>query len=368
MARAFSYATFKGIRFELMRHEDEFRRKIIRHALPHSSEALYENNGTEEDGFVIQGFLCGPDASFSADLLRKKLREDRSGTLVHPLLGLRHVLCRAYSTGEDFTAAGRISLKLEFTEIPAEAESLLIKATESLRKGQDWIESSVIRPFTDSLELIRMPSFVLASAVQTVTNLHDFLRSENGAGVFASEATEGLKQVQRLREEAFTLLSTPAELAKSMIRAVTGLASVSSSFAIFSRMKQPGASELHSRSRAERAVAANQRAFVILTGLSALMAAAEQSLTEEERAQALRLCGEIPEHPADDRSFSAVSELRRQLEEREALAIPEFSQELPSLVLLHRAGLSDRDEEAFLRRNRLRSPFRLKGRFYVPSA
>lgn len=363
MARILRYASFKGIRFETLNHTDEFKRNVIRHPVALASEAFFEDNGIEDEGFKVEGLLCGPDASWSADLLRKKLKEDKTGRLIHPVLGLKMVLCRGFSIKESFANSGQINLTLDFIEIRDTKQDMLANIADSIDKGRAWIDQNIIGPFTEALEIARMPSYVLSSSVQILTDLNSFFRSENGLGIFGSELSEAGKALGSLEYEALRLLESPADLARSIVEGIRNFPRQESAFNLFFRLERPRADQ--AEGMAEHAEIKNKTTLSTLVGLASVLALSDAVLSDSSRKKALMICEKILEEPGDEKTFLAASELRNEIERRPRGKTVVISEPLPSLVLLYQLGLSPDQEESFCKRYEIRDPFRIKGCFYA---
>ena len=373
MARSFKYASFKGIRFEVERHEDTFKRNIIKHPIALENEALYENNGVEDEGITIEGFLSGPDATYSVDLLRKKLSDDKTGRLIHPYYGMITVICKGYSIKESFSETGKVNLKLSFIRIAKSnnEKDWIDKVSDVFAATEDWIEDHVTGPFAEALEILRMPSYMVGSAVQTISNINSFIHSINGVGVFADEIGTVGNSANDLEKEITRGLISSKSLGKSIVSGIRNFPRLESSFNLYDKIERPSLVHSATESTAQKEIK-NQRAFSDLVASSAVIRvldAIEENPNRNYEAIRERCLGAIKkltEDPSNDKQFIASYQLKKILESsilRKKKVLLNISQ--PSLVLAYDHYYDLDAEELILESNKIINPLMISRGIYV---
>ena len=368
MARMIKYASFKGIRFEVERHEEKFARSIVKHPIALEIEAQYEDNGIEDEGFEVSGFVAGPDASFTVDLLRKKLRESKVGQLVHPYYGMLSVVCKAYSINESFRQSGKVNLKFTFIEVKESSKDLIKKVSDKIGEAEKWLDDNVYGPFTEALEIVRMPSFVVASAVQMLTNINNFISSVNGLGVIGSELETIGGLSNNLEDEALNLLKTPDIMARSIVAGIRSFPRLETAFSFFDRIERP---PLGGEKSTELVELRNKRAFSDLAAYAAII-----KLKEEMEARpsgdysaslenAKLLIDTLTSDPSSDKLFLSSYELKSLIDFGHVKSKIKIESSKPSLVIAYEYYESLDGEALFLGQNQIKDPMNVKAGSYV---
>lgn len=373
MARALKYASFKGVRFEVERHEDAFKRNIIKHPIALENEALYENNGVEDEGLTIDGFLAGPDASYSVDLLRKKLIENKVGRLIHPYYGMIDVLCKGYSIKESLKEMGKVNLKLSFVEISSgkNKDGLIENASNRLKITQEWIDHNVIDPFVDALEFIRVPSYVLGSSVQIISNINSFIHSNNGLGIFGDELATIGDSTNDLQGEFDRSLNSLSSLAHSIVNGIRKFPRLETAFNLYDRIERPSLVGQSPKS-AEYLAIENQRAFSDLIGYAVLIRTLDEIENNPNKnyetpiKRSLEIIKKHSEDPSNDRNFTTCylfkKIIRHSIKRKKKVFLDTWQ---PSLVLAYDHYQSLDAEENLLEANQIYNPLHMAGAIYV---
>lgn len=372
MVRALNYASFRGIKFELETHEDIYKRKIIRHPVALADEEKYEDLGPDEDGFTVRGFLAGDTATYSVDLLRRKLKEDKSGRLIHPYYGIINVRCRECIISENFRFSGKVGLKFNFIEVKGD-DDLISAVAGAIAGVQDFIADKVTGPFTDALDLVRMPGYVVASAADIVGNIDAFVRSENGVGVIIDEINSITGSVRSIEGSIQSLINAPKKFAEDLIQAVRAFSRTEPANTLARSLPRPVGTSIGQVNRTlDQIERDNTRAFSDLVQFAAVGRAIDQAReqgpgSDQARRQGLEICEKLTEDPSSDELFSEAYRLRSVLESLPGKGSKQLyiKEPVPSLVLAYEY-LSDisRDQE-ITEANGLMNPLEISGEIYV---
>lgn len=373
MVRALNYASFRGIKFDLENHEDVYKRKIIRHPVALANEEKYEDLGPDEDGFIVRGFLAGDTASFSADLLRRKLKDNKPGRLIHPYYGIINVRCRECTISENFRFSGRIGLKFNFIEVKGE-DDFISSVADAVGGVQDFIADNITGPFSEALDLIRMPGYIVASAADIVGNIDKFIRSENGIGVLLDEFSGVAGSVESIQNSMRSLTDAPVKYAEAVIESVLNFSRVEPAFALAEALlRPPDVSAIDKPLRTlDQVEKSNTRAFSDLVSFAAIARAIKEIKSKGQGArhsipESLMLCKKLTEDPTSDRLFTEAYRLRvviESLADSSARKI-KIVEPVPSLVAAYEILGDINRETELLVTNIIQNPLEVSGEIYA---
>ena len=109
--------SFRFARFHIQSHEAEAAgRRAHVHEYPGRDEPYAEDLGRRARGFEVEAYVVGPDYMLDRDALLAACDAAGPGTLVHPYLGTRRVLCIGCKVSESTRQGGMSRFSLTFAE------------------------------------------------------------------------------------------------------------------------------------------------------------------------------------------------------------------------------------------------------------
>lgn len=381
-------ASFRGVAFGVVEHENSGGRRLARFEFPYRDEPFVQDLGRKAHGFSVSAFVVGDDYMAARDRLLDALEAEGPGRLVHPWLGERTVRVDSYSLSESAAAGGMAVFRLAFVEAGAALYPSASDDTAAVvSKSADDTAAAAQAALDASLTLAAQPSFVTASAASAVQSLVSTVSSARSA---VGDAAAWARRISTLSAlDATDLAALAADGAVSatldMLFSDCGAgvdpldADASGAFtstrcaemlAIARAVSLPAAPTIATAARATDY--ANRLALADFTRVSAVAEACRSSATatisSAAEANSLRrsLCSAIDtaQATAGDASYAALTALRasvvRDLAARAKAAPAAVSftprASLPVLALAHDVHQGAGRPDELLARNAIRHP------------
>jgi len=109
-------ASFRGVEFEIESGAKESGRRHVVHEYPKRNEPFTEDLGRRARHYPVTGYIVGPDYDRDAKRLLEACEKDGAGTLVHPTLGERRVICDVVGMVESKDQGGMAIFDMQFVE------------------------------------------------------------------------------------------------------------------------------------------------------------------------------------------------------------------------------------------------------------
>lgn len=220
--------SWRGVPFLFVEHEQEGGRRGELHEFPDRDEPWFEDLGAKAVRIRFDAVVLGAGYMAQRDALQAACDAGGPGTLIHPTLGMRTLVCETYSFRESSEEGGCAFFSFEFAEagsiLPAEAApdtADLVAATAS--------EARAAAPsvFAGSFSIDNLPAWVEDEGVALINRLTS---SAVTAGLFLGGTGSALRAFEAglsiLPNGARALLRAPLALADAiagLVAAVAGL-------------------------------------------------------------------------------------------------------------------------------------------------
>lgn len=109
-------ATFKGIEFRVAGHESEFGRRTVTNEYAYRDTPYTEDMGRKARRYEIAAYLIDTDYTVTRDSIIDAVEAGGVGTLIHPYLGTKQVVCENLRVRETREEGGFVSLSFTFVE------------------------------------------------------------------------------------------------------------------------------------------------------------------------------------------------------------------------------------------------------------
>lgn len=222
-------ASFRGVAFEVDRHDHGFGRRTDVHEYALRATPWVEDLGRAAREYSLDAYLIGPDYDLARTQLITALEAPGPATLIHPWLGPLTVSCTTSNLSETIRRGGEASFRLDFIEAgentaPDAGDDTQALAIDAASAAGDQAAQGMASGFSTAGQ----PGFVLDAAIGRVTQAADALEAVTAPIRGATErAGAFLRRTERLRDRVLALAQRPADLAfeiLSLVRDVAGLA------------------------------------------------------------------------------------------------------------------------------------------------
>lgn len=162
-------ASYKGVSFPVPDSEVSGGRNNIQHLYPDKAKHYMEDNGGKPTTFRIEILYFGLNAKDQFLALQAVLEAPGPGTLLHPWLGAKFVVCDEYSAHHTQNDSGVLAISLTFTETGAPSLPSLSVGIGSVVSG---LTASALKSMFSTFELkYSIPStFLNANRIADIAN------------------------------------------------------------------------------------------------------------------------------------------------------------------------------------------------------
>lgn len=225
LAKKFQTGSFRGAKFSVDTVDADLGRRVVTHEYPQRDTPNTEDLGRKKREFTIEAYVVGANYEAARDALISACETPGRGTLIHPYLGNKTVVCTGCRVREGRTEMGIAYFSLTFVEagVAAFPTAATDRSTSVFNAATSAI-GSASTDFSNKFSIASAPSFALNSATEKVSQFAD-LMSEQSAKVQAK--TEALANftygVRNLKANVADLVATPGRLAAQMQGAIADL-------------------------------------------------------------------------------------------------------------------------------------------------
>lgn len=229
MAIRLEKASFNGAPFLWRSGSTEEGQKVAIHEYPNVSRRYAENVGELPPTFSMIGIIHGTGSEYKQrrDALRKALRENIDGILVHPLYG--SVKCRAmpFSINEDSASLGECVFSMTFKA----ADSPTFPTTTGnkftiLNNAVDTALSAIKDNIGGVFSLATGAASVVRDANESVSNISSGMLE--AVGTITQPLDEFQQELRTFQDNIGVLIVTPDLLAASVVGLITSFQSLGS--------------------------------------------------------------------------------------------------------------------------------------------
>ncbi len=170
-------ASFRGIPFHVQESGNELAgRRVAVHEYPGRDVPYVEDLGARKKAFTIKGYLLGDDCIEQRDRLVAACNEAGPGTLEHPTLGSRSVLCTKCSIGERTTEGRMCRLSLGFEDAGTNTYPTTAPDTQAqVQEKAAMFEDQAGDVFMGEYDLSGLPSWALESVQEVMGGLFAYV-------------------------------------------------------------------------------------------------------------------------------------------------------------------------------------------------
>lgn len=384
-------ASFKGIEFFVEDHDAEVGRRLSINEYPFRDEPYTEDLGRSARRYNVNGYVIGDNYITQRNLILDAVEAGGAGTLVHPYLGSKNVICESARLRETQSEGGFAIISMVFVEAgkkqfpnssPVSVDLVEIKSNTLI----DTIKTN----FVNGMTVVGVSEWIRDSYSGTlgdVANVLETIRSNGGINNQSStdlvnQAAEWVADVVDLKNAPDSLILDLEGTADKIISTFRGIFDLSSSndkainnlqeFSSFSPETINGTS---AQANIANTNSATSQSFVrtvsIAVEANALVSKDFTSYEQavNERKSILERIDDLAGETTDDDVYDSLRDLRAEI----AQAVPGNSNELPrisnvslkdslpSLVLAYDI-YEDLDKETdIINRNNVRHPGFLPG-------
>lgn len=379
-------ASFKGLEFRVAGHESEFGRRLVANEYAYRDEPYTEDLGRKARRYEVAAYIVDTDYTAQRDALIEAAESGGVGTLIHPYLGTKQVMCAGLRVRETQEEGGYVALSFSFVEagrriFPDSAEvpsDLVITSADSLI---NFARAN----FVEGMTVVGVPEWVREEFGDTLGMAADiFSTIRTNGGINKQSTTELINQaavwvadVAGLENPAISILTDTASAADRIISVTKGIfdlaPSASEAAKNLIRFSDFTPASLGGESITGKIAAANQAASQIFIRTVSLANEAKALVSQDfesfndaiagRESMIVRIDALMDVTPDDD-VYGAARTLRADVAKAvpgENESLPRIStyqlkQSLPSLVAAYDLyGNVDREQD-IINRNNIRHP------------
>lgn len=227
--------SFRGVAFEIESHSHDAGRRGQLHEYPLRDEPWFEDLGRKSREFSIEVFIVGDLYNLQRDALLAACEASGAGTLVHPYLGSRQVVCTGCRVSERIDEGRMCRFSLTFVEAGAQQFPAGLADFASKVDGLgSLVEAASIADFTQAYATGGLPGFVFdsveASALSFAGKMFGFSNDSTFRSLlssFTDDAPNLVRQPQSLATRTVELLQQSRSTSVSGARDVKGATTAS---------------------------------------------------------------------------------------------------------------------------------------------
>ena len=209
--------SFRGVSFQIDSHSFSGGRRGELHEYPQRDTPYFEDLGRKTREFTIDAFIVGDTYNATRDALISACEAAGAGTLVHPYLGTKQVVCQTFTVSERIDEGRMCRVSMVLTEaganlFPSGGTDIAFQVAGL----SSLANTSNLADFVSSYRSAGLPGFVFDS-VKSVT--------ENFATLIGglSSDVDFLEDLATFGRDLSTLTRAPAEFGQRVIDLITGL-------------------------------------------------------------------------------------------------------------------------------------------------
>lgn len=213
-------ASFRGIQFHVEEAAEsvDWHYQTSEYITNHPPSTVRYSRAPNE--FLICGVLLGHGALLTRDLLTVACDNPKPGKLIHPLYGIKDVICVSRCMQTFGTSINAFRFTLQFREAEdrdkkSYISSLINKAAE-IRANLD----ALAMKFVAAMAVILESAYLVDQAAQMLVLIDGFMRSNNGLGVIPAAIGSSVDKGEGLIESAKSLIRSPRDLFHNVLRSV----------------------------------------------------------------------------------------------------------------------------------------------------
>lgn len=204
-------ASYKGIQFHIEEARDEISWNHQTNEYITGEDASTVRFSAAARSFQVSGFLLGRDANLTKDLLVGATDSKEPGNLIHPLYGIKNVVC----VSRKFTTLGvsAFRFQMDFKEAADTGDKGIL---DDVASELDRVNAAIIQnglKFYSYMGKILEASYLLNEAAKTLEKLDSFVESANGLAIIPRSLGSILGSADRV----VALIKKPQRLYQMMV-------------------------------------------------------------------------------------------------------------------------------------------------------
>lgn len=191
--------SFRGASFQVESHSAGGGRRGQLHEYPQRDTPWFEDLGRKTREFSVEAFIIGDNYHLARAALQAACETEGAGTLVHPYLGSKQVVCTAYSLSERIDEGRLCRFSMTFAE--AGTQQFPLMGTDfgfQINSLAGLSEVSMLEDFVRGYTTQGMPGFVFGSTEALAGNLASILSGFGAGGDFGDAITSYLADITGL--------------------------------------------------------------------------------------------------------------------------------------------------------------------------
>jgi prophage DNA circulation protein len=210
-------ASFRNVNFYVTQHEATGGRRTATHEFPNNDESYTQDMGLTTRQYTVDAYVIGDNYFAQRNKLLDALESGGAGSLVHPYLGSRNVMCSEYRLRES-VAEGRIA---RFTISFINAGEIIypeevVDSSASILDAREAALLAINNWFLATYQIARKPWAVVQNARDTigvgVTAVNDAKKLVQTVPEFKAAVGDAIDDVVNLSRDATELAITTTQL------------------------------------------------------------------------------------------------------------------------------------------------------------
>lgn len=345
LAKKYRTASFRGVEFKMDATDTEVGRRVVTHEYPLRDTPYSKDLGRKKQEFSIDGYVLGENYESQRDALIVAVETAGEGTLVHPYLGTKQVVCTGCRIRESKNELGIAYFSFTFAESgKPQFPTTSINPKSKIKGTVEDLQGISSEAFNKVYSVADAPSFVSDSAETGIGGFTDVVEGEaSKVNTVSSKLADYTYQIRQMKAQVSDIAQSPDKVSSNFTRSLNSLLALApgggagmkralqGTLSYGNNVTQNGDTEnrLKEYLNAKAMRDLNKQLVVGLLSQEAserTYASFEDAV--EERTEILTLIDEILDETNDDDVFRGFQKLRAEVVQ----AVPASDKDLPRIV------------------------------------
>lgn len=237
-------ASFKGVSFYVRDHSHDGGRRLDKNEYPRSDNYFVDDLGASIPVYNINAYVIGANYITARNNLLTAIEQGGAGSLIHPYLGTKTVICETWSLRESQDEGGFAVFNLAFAPqgqkiFPANSFSPF----DLINNSANQLINFAVNAFTNGIIINNTPDYVIGSFINSIGGAGDiFTNIQNNGGInnqstlaLINKAALWVADLNDINNPSITLLKNVAGIASRFVNLFAGMVDLSPSTAIASK-------------------------------------------------------------------------------------------------------------------------------------
>lgn len=209
--------SFRGVPFQVEAHGHSGGRRGQLHEYPQRDTPYFEDLGRKTREFSIDVFILGDNYTATRDAMLAACESEGNGTLVHPYLGSKQVICTNFALSERIDEGRVCRFTLTFIEAGAKQFPAGVSDLAGKIDGLAGLaELAAVRDFLGRYTAAGLPGFVFDSVEAVAGRLIETLTGFNGGEEFAGQLLDFGSDLENLVRQPQALAERVLGIVRSL--------------------------------------------------------------------------------------------------------------------------------------------------------